>query len=190
MELVVMRDLKSLAVTACRFESCLGHGISPKQLLISSMNKETQPANKKDLKRSLNSTFILLGAMLAASARDEGEIAIQPIAESIFGLNHPDVNHNIEELTRQGYLRIDDEGNLRMTAFGEKMALQSTQNTPNFARLAATNANTAFAMMFAAYIALRDTHLVNQPRIVTGDGGSNMVENLKQMVNYFQQKIG
>lgn len=154
------------------------------------MNKETQPANKKDLKRSLNSTFILLGAMLAASARDEGEIAIQPIAESIFGLNHPDVNHNIEELTRQGYLRIDDEGNLRMTAFGEKMALQSTQNTPNFARLAATNANTAFAMMFAAYIALRDTHLVNQPRIVTGDGGSNMVENLKQMVNYFQQKIG
>lgn len=154
------------------------------------MNKEAQPVNKKDLKRSLNSTFVLIGAMLASSARDEGEIAVQPVAESIFGLQHPALIDNIEELTRQGYLRIDDDGNLRMTAFGEKMALQATQNTPNFARVAATNANTAFAMLFAAFIALRDIHLVNQPTIVTGDGGSNMVENLKQLTAYFQQKIG
>lgn len=144
---------------------------------------------KLDLKRSLNSTLVLIAAMLASSARDEGEKALQPLAEGIFGLDDPSVNANVDKLIEQGYLALDDKGSVRMTGFGEKVCLQATQNTPNFNRLATQNANTAFAMLFAAFTALRDVHLVNQPQIVSGANGSTLVDNLNELLTYFQSKL-
>lgn len=143
---------------------------------------------KVNQKRTLQSTFVLLAIMLSTSARDAGEKEFTEIAKAMFGLNNPAINANIDELIQQGYVEEDDHG-LRCTKFGEKIALSSTHNTPNFARLAEGNTNTAFAMLFAAYAALRDRHLVNQDKIVAGKAGDTLATNLRDLVRFFSDRI-
>jgi hypothetical protein len=141
-----------------------------------------------DKKRTLQSTFVLLAAMLASSPRGEGEEMFQPIAEAMLGVGGP-LNDTVSELTDQGYLDRDDQGRVIVTPFGQKIALQSTSNTPNFRRLATQSPNTAFAMFFASFGELRDKHLVNQEKIVAGNNGNLLVTNLHEVVNFFDSRL-
>lgn len=149
----------------------------------------TDQNQQRPAKRTLQSTFTLLCVMLATSARDAGEKAFKPIVEALLELENPVVIETINELYDQGYLDADQDGNIRMSKYGEKVALQSTHNTPNFSRLADSNTNIAFAMMFAGFSALRDKHLVEQKAIVAGDNGNTLVTNLKEMINFFEERL-
>lgn len=140
-------------------------------------------------KRTLSSTFVLLAAMLISSARDAAEKNIARLIDAMFAVDDPTLNDQIDELIKQGYLTVDGDNTIRMTKFGEKISLQSTSNTPNFSRLAQQNANTAFAMLFAGFTALSEKHLIGQEKIVAGANGSEMVDNLTKMVEYFNERL-
>lgn len=145
--------------------------------------------NKVNQKRTLQSTLMLLAIMLESSARDAGEKAFTPIADALLRIQSPEIDVVIEELVNQGYVEIDPQGKIWCTKFGEKIALQSTHNTPNFQRLADSNTNTAFAMLFAGFTSLRDKHLVNQDKIVPGRAGDTLASNLDNLVRFFQDRI-
>lgn len=148
-----------------------------------------QKEENRPMKRTLVTTFTLLAAMLYTSARDASEKAIATVCEALFKLDNEIINASIDQLIDQGYLEVDNENNIRMTRFGEKIALQSTQNTPNFSRLSQTNPNTAFAMLFAAADALQNKHLVGQDKIVAGPNGGQMVDNLRALRDYLTSRL-
>ncbi len=150
------------------------------------MTEQNQKINQK---RTLHSTLTLLAVMLATSARDAGEKAFEPVADAILGLESQALELTLGELLDQGYLETDNNRNIRVSKFGEKIALSATHNTPNFERLASGSTNTAFAMLFAAFTQLRDKHLVGQAKIVAGNSGNQLVNTLRELVEFFEDRL-
>jgi hypothetical protein len=145
-----------------------------------------QISEKKDIKRSLLTTFALLGAMIATSPRKkEEEEASQGIRASIFNPQWEGsavFQEALKELNEKGF--VDESGT--PTKFGQRVALTATQNAPNFTNLAQNNISTAFAMLFAAKSAL--AQFIGENSIDPG-GKSGLYESCVDVQNFLNEKI-
>lgn len=144
------------------------------------------------IKRSLISTFLLLGQMLWTSPKkNTGEEAFAQIPGSILDPEwngHEYISPYLNELVQQGYLTKDMKLGYALTPFGQKMALQSIHNTPDFGRLADKGTSTCFAMLFAAVSGLKN-HLKEQSRLTVGKDDT-LVRNVQDTAEFFAAKLG
>lgn len=150
------------------------------------MNEQNQISKK----RSLITTFVLLGYMLATTPKKgSNEEEFSQVPSVLFDETwegFPLISPFLEELTTQGFLETVD-GKYRTTKFGEKMALQATHNQPDFQRLADNNINVAFAMLIAAYKAL-EVHLKEQTALVSGQ--TQLVQSIQDCTKFLCEKLG
>lgn len=150
--------------------------------------------NRKEvsMRRSLISTFLLMANMLYRSPKSgTPEEQFAPVAGSILDAGwegFPLVEPHLSELVEQGYLTRELTGGYNVSAYGQKLALQATHNTPNFQRLAEAGPSTAFAMLFASTKGL-EKHLAGQDRLIAGNS-TQLVDNVREMIMFFAPKIG
>lgn len=140
-------------------------------------------------RRNLPDTMLLVSLMIALSPKTDAEIAAQEVAKNFLD-NCDDtwLQNCLQSLQDQKLVEVEN-GNVVLTNYGIKLALQATQDTPNFNRLASSSTSTAFAMLFAGYKAL-EVHLQDQDNIRPGERGDTLYTNLTAMVEFFSTKLG
>lgn len=140
--------------------------------------------NSVRTKRSLISTMVLIATMVRTSPKREEEKAAAPFLDTLFDPKWEGseiFTKGLEELTQQGY--VTAEG--KLTPFGEKVALQAVQNSPDYKRIASNNVNAAFAMLFTAGDALQNL-LKNK---ITPGGKTDMYERAVELRNWLNENV-
>ena len=135
-------------------------------------------------KRSLISTMVLIATMIRTSPRRDEEKAASPFMDTLFDPNWTGseiFTKGLEELTQQGY--VTPEG--KLTPFGEKVALQAIQNSPDYRRIASNNVNAAFAMLFTAGDALREM-IKNK---ISPGGKTDMYDRAVALKNWLNENV-
>jgi hypothetical protein len=144
----------------------------------------TTTPEKKDVRRTLLSTLVLLTAMITKSPRKEEEKAAAPVLESLFDPKWVGSEIFVKykaELQEKGYL--DDQGN--PTPWGQKVALEATHNAPDYTKIAQGNVNASFAMFFAAIQGFK-THLKTQ---IQPGGKTDLYERMSEAKSYINDLV-
>lgn len=146
------------------------------------MNNNT--SEKKDLRRSLLSTMVLLSAMVMRSPRKPEEIAAASTLETLYDPKWPGSELFIKyqaELIEKGYL---DENGVP-TKWGQKVSMEATHNAPDYANIANKNVNACFAMFFAAIEGFKQ-HLENS---IQPGGKTDLYEKMNQAKSYINDLV-